>query len=90
MAVSFTLVDLKFLVKQSFSLTLLKGLPLANRWPYTDGSAGLGTSGESAILQLKRTPRLNTLMTTMKQFYRVKHSINTLNNKNNKAKRNKE
>ena len=23
----------------------------------------------------------------MKQFYRVKHSINTLNNKNNKAKR---
>ena len=29
-------------------------------------------------------------MTTMKQFYRVKHSINTLNNKNNKAKRNKE
>ena len=39
---------------------------------------------------LKRTPRLNTLMATMKQFYRVKHSINTLNNKNNKAKRNKE
>ena len=39
---------------------------------------------------MKRTPRLNALMTTMKQFYRVKHSINTLNNKNNKAKRNKE
>ena len=30
------------------------------------------------------------LITTMKQFYRVKHSINTLNNKNNKSKRNKE
>ena len=30
------------------------------------------------------------LITTMKQFYRVKHSINTLNDKNNKAKRNKE
>ena len=30
------------------------------------------------------------LITTMKQFYRVKHSINTLNNKNNKAKRNNE
>ena len=30
--------------------TNLKGLPLANRWPYTDGSAGLGTSGESAML----------------------------------------
>ena len=28
----------------------MKGLPLANRWPYTDGSAGLGTSGESAML----------------------------------------
>ena len=42
------------------------------------------------MLNLKRTPQLNTLMTTMKQFYRVKHSINTLNNKNNKAKRNKE
>ena len=39
---------------------------------------------------MKQTPRLNALMTTMKQFYRVKHSINTLNNKNNKAKRNKE
>ena len=31
-------------------LNILKGLPLANRWPYTDGSAGLGTSGESAML----------------------------------------
>ena len=30
------------------------------------------------------------LITTMKQFYRVKHSINTLNDNNNKAKRNKE
>ena len=45
---------------------------------------------------LKRTPRLIMLITTimiittMKQFYRVKHSINTLNNKNNKAKRSKE
>ena len=28
----------------------MKGLPLANRWPYTDGSVGLVTSGESAKL----------------------------------------
>ena len=28
----------------------MKGLPLANRWPYTDGSVGLVTSGESAML----------------------------------------
>ena len=33
----------------------VKGLPLANRWPYTDGSAGLGTSGESAMLFWKNT-----------------------------------
>ena len=26
------------------------GQPLANRWPYTDGSVGLVTSGESAML----------------------------------------
>ena len=26
------------------------GLPLANRWPYTDGLVGLVTSGESAML----------------------------------------
>ena len=28
----------------------MKGLPLANRWPYTDGSVELVTSGESAKL----------------------------------------
>ena len=50
----------------------------------------LGQNYKDTGYLMKRTPRLNTLMTTMKQFYRVKRSINTLNNKNNKAKRNKE
>ena len=36
--------------EKAMCMMFMKGLPLANRWPYTDGSAGLGTSGESAML----------------------------------------